>query len=137
MTVGLKVVEGKSLKWFPMLFIVRGEEVPVRGAFTAPVFKPEETGSMTVAPVKIEPNFVAEETFPYEEINYIIEGELIYTSEGKTVTARKGDYVVLPQGSTVNMEAKDIGCELVAITYPKITQAVVDGATIRSIKGGP
>lgn len=43
-------------------------------------------------------------TLPYEEVFYVIEGELILHLDGRTVSAASGDVVTIEKGATVEYE---------------------------------
>ena len=54
---------------------------------------------------------------PYDEIDYIIEGELTIKVNGKEIVSRAGDVLLLPKGSKFTWSAKKYS-KSIYITYP-------------------
>jgi len=42
----------------------------------------------------------------FQEVNYVIEGEIEFTSNGKNITAKEGDCFIINDGDTVRWEIK-------------------------------
>ncbi len=56
-------------------------------------------------------------TLTYDEIDYIIEGELTVKINGKDIVAKAGDWMLIPAGSSIVWSAKQYA-KFTYITYP-------------------
>lgn len=56
-------------------------------------------------------------SLPYDEIDYIIEGELTIKVNGKEIVAKAGDVLLLPKGSKFTWSARKYS-KSIYITYP-------------------
>lgn len=56
-------------------------------------------------------------TLNYDEIDYVIEGELAINIDGKTVSAKAGEIIFIPAGSTIQFSVKDYA-KFMYVTYP-------------------
>lgn len=73
--------------------------------------------NMTAGYLKIEAGYADQLDAPLDEINLVLEGEMTYTSEGKTFTAKRGDIVFLEKGYNVHFTTEG-GCFIFYVTYP-------------------
>ena len=79
--------------------------------------------NMTAGYLKIEAGYADQLDAPLDEINLLLEGEMTYTSEGKTFTAKKGDIVLIEKGSQVKFITEE-GCFVFYATYPLLQETV-------------
>ena len=60
-------------------------------------------------------------TFPwtlnYDEIDFVIEGQLRIVHEEKTVTANAGELILIPKGSSIQFSVPD-RARFLYVTYP-------------------
>ena len=56
-------------------------------------------------------------TLKYDEIDYIIEGTLDIRIDGRTVTARAGDILLIPKNSSITFSTPD-STRFMYVTYP-------------------
>ena len=107
---GLKVVRGKSVRM----------DVFDTGNPSAKVHYQElvskEESQMSAGFLTIE-NSSFEWDLTYEEIDYVIEGTLTVTINGKTITAYPGDVLFVPSGSKVIWGSPD-KTKVFYTTYP-------------------
>lgn len=54
----------------------------------------------------------------YDENDYVIEGTMTVTIDGRTYQAHAGDCIFIPNGATVVMGSKDCCCKVFYNTYP-------------------
>lgn len=54
----------------------------------------------------------------YDENDYVIEGSMTVTINGRSYTANAGDCIFIPNGATVVMGSKDSYCKVFYNTYP-------------------
>lgn len=107
---GLKVVRGNSVK-----FDVFDTGNPNDKVFYQEIISKDES-SMSAGFLTIDhSNFEWELT--YEEMDYVIEGTLTVTINGKTFTAYPGDVLYVPSGSKVVWGSPD-KVKLFYVTYP-------------------
>lgn len=66
-------------------------------------------------------------TLAYDELVYVIGGEVRVRSEGELLTATAGDVLFLPNGSTVEYEFPG-ACSLFFVTYPVNWAAAIEEA---------
>jgi ethanolamine utilization protein EutQ len=107
---GLKVVRGNTVK----MDVFDTGDPSVKAYYQELVSKEEShisAGFLTIENSK----FVWELT--YEEIDYVIEGTLTVTIDGKTYTAKAGDVLFVPSGSKVTWGSPDKARVFYA-TYP-------------------
>ncbi|ABX41801.1 cupin domain-containing protein [Lachnoclostridium phytofermentans] len=107
---GLKVVRGNTVK----MDVFDTGDPSVKAYYQELVSKEEShisAGFLTIDHSK----FVWELT--YEEIDYVIEGTLTVTIDGKTYTAKAGDVLFVPSGSKVTWGSPDKARVFYA-TYP-------------------
>lgn len=57
-------------------------------------------------------------TQTYDENDYVIEGTMTVTINGRSYTANAGDSIFIPNGATVVMGSKDHYCKVFYNTYP-------------------
>ena len=81
-------------------------------AIASPVSK-----NLTAGYLRIEAGYADQLDAPLDEINLLLEGEMTYTSEGNSFTARKGDIVFLEKGHNVHFTTGG-GCFIFYVTYP-------------------
>lgn len=107
---GLKVVYGESVKMEN--FDTGNPEAKV--AFQELVNKDESSmsaGFLTIDESKFDWQLT------YEEVDYIIEGTVQITINGKVLTANKGDVIYVPSGSDVTWASPN-KAKLFFVTYP-------------------
>lgn len=107
---GTKVVCGKSVKMEEFDTGTPGAKV----AFQELVNKNESqmsAGFLTIDESKFDWKLT------YEEVDYVIEGTVQITIDGKVLTAHKGDVIYVPSGSDVNWASPD-NAKLFFVTYP-------------------
>ena len=78
----------------------------------------------------------------YEEIDYVIEGTLTVTIDGKKYTANAGDVLFVPSGSNGNLgfsgQGKSILCNLSGqLGGPSVKEDINAGAGYDRNKGNP
>lgn len=56
-------------------------------------------------------------TLNYDEIDYVIEGTLNIIIDGKTVTAKKDELILIPKGSSIKFSVPDYA-RFLYVTYP-------------------
>lgn len=56
-------------------------------------------------------------TLNYDEIDYVIEGTLSIIIDGETVTAKKGELILIPKGSKIKFSVPDYA-RFLYVTYP-------------------
>jgi len=64
---------------------------------------------MTAGYLELKSGYDRELSTDYEEVNLFLEGSLTYSFEGEHFTARKGDVVLIEQGSRVHYTTQE-GC---------------------------
>ncbi|QEK11473.1 DUF861 domain-containing protein [Crassaminicella thermophila] len=107
---GLKVVRGNSVK-----FDVFDTGNPDAKVFYQELISKEESdmsaGFFTIDHSKFDWELT------YQEIDYVIEGTLTVTIDGKTLTAYPGDVLYIPAGSKVTWDSSD-KAKMFYVTYP-------------------
>lgn len=106
-------VDGRSVEMAPFPFNIRRPEMDVRLAdvITARDGAPMSAGFMTLHKGQFP------WTLTYDEIEYVIEGELhIITDDGVTI-GFPGDVIFIPKGSTIQFATPD-WAKFLYITYP-------------------
>ena len=56
-------------------------------------------------------------TLTYDEIDYVIDGELSVVIDGETVTAGPGEIILIPKGSSIQFSVKD-KARFIYVVYP-------------------
>jgi ethanolamine utilization protein EutQ len=56
-------------------------------------------------------------TLTYDEVDYIIEGQLTIKVNGKEITAKAGDMLLIPSGSKIVWSALNYA-KFIYVTYP-------------------
>lgn len=107
---GLKVVRGNSVK-----FDVFDTGNPDANVHYQELISKDES-SMSAGFLTIDKSKFDWE-LTYEEIDYVIEGTLTITIDGKTLTAYPGDVLYVPSGSKVTWGSPD-KAKLFYVTYP-------------------
>lgn len=107
---GLKLIRGESVKYD---YFDTGDS-GVKAYFQELVSK--EDSKMSAGFLMIEESSFDWE-LTYEEIDYVIEGTLCITINGKKYTAHKGDVLFVPAGSKVVWESPD-KAKIFYATYP-------------------
>jgi ethanolamine utilization protein EutQ len=107
---GLKLVRGNSVK-----FAELNTGNPNNKVFCQDVISKEDS-TMSAGFLTIEKSSF-EWDFSYEEIDYVIEGTMTITINGKTFTANAGDVVCIPSGSKVVWGSPDKAI-IFYTTYP-------------------
>ena len=74
---------------------------------------------MTAGYLELKPGYDRELSTEYEEVNVFLEGSLTYAFDGKSFIARKGDLVLIEQGSRVHYTT-DEGCLVFYALYPQL-----------------
>ncbi len=74
---------------------------------------------MTAGYLKLKPGYARELSTEYEEVNLFLEGSLTYSFGEERFTARKGDIVLIEQGSRVQYTTDD-GCLVFYALYPQL-----------------
>ncbi|WP_124065830.1 cupin domain-containing protein [Clostridium sp. E02] len=107
---GLKVIRGSSVK----MDVFETEDPSVKAYYQELVSKEESqisAGFLVIDHSKFEWELT------YEEIDYVIEGTLTVTIDGKTYTANAGDVLFVPSGSKVIWGSPD-KARIFYATYP-------------------
>lgn len=60
---------------------------------------------------------------PIDEIDFFLDGSLIYAHEGKSFTARKGDVVFFEKGEKISFVTEE-GCSVFFVTFPLMLETV-------------
>jgi quercetin dioxygenase-like cupin family protein len=60
---------------------------------------------------------------PIDEIDFFLDGSLIYAHEGKSFTARKGDVVFFEKGEKISF-VTDESCSVFFVTFPLMMETV-------------
>nr|WP_245330754.1 cupin domain-containing protein [Acetoanaerobium pronyense] len=107
---GVKLVRGDSVK-----FDVFDTGNPNAKVSYQELISKEES-SMSAGLLTIE-NSEFDWNLTYEELDYVIEGTLTVTIDGKTLTANKGDILYVPSGSNVTWGSPD-KAKIFYVTYP-------------------
>lgn len=58
----------------------------------------------------------------YDEVDYVIDGELTIKYESHAVTAKKGELILIPKGSSIRFSVPDFA-RFLYVTYPADWQA--------------
>lgn len=107
---GLKVIRGNSVKLDAF-----NTGNPNSKVYCQEIISKDESsmsaGLLTIDHSKFDREIV------YEEINYVIEGTLTVTIDGKTLTANSGDIIYIPSGSKVTWGSSD-KAKVLYVTYP-------------------
>lgn len=74
---------------------------------------------MTAGYLELKPGYDRVLSTEYEEVNVFLEGSLTYEFEGTSFIARKGDLVLIEQGSRVHYTT-DEGCLVFYALYPQL-----------------
>jgi ethanolamine utilization protein EutQ (cupin superfamily) len=74
---------------------------------------------MTAGYLELKPGYDRELSTEYEEVNVFLEGSLTYTFDGESFVARKGDVILIEQGSRVHYTT-DEGCLVFYALYPQL-----------------
>ena len=74
---------------------------------------------MTAGYLELKPGYDRELATEYEEINVFLEGSLTYSFDGESFVARKGDVILIEQGSKVHYTT-DEGCLVFYALYPQL-----------------
>lgn len=56
-------------------------------------------------------------TLNYDEIDYVVEGTLTIWKNGKKVTAKAGEIILIPRGSSIQFQAEEYA-RFLYVTYP-------------------
>lgn len=56
-------------------------------------------------------------TLNYDEIDYVIEGQLSVWKDGEKVTANPGEIILIPKGSSIQFDVKE-KARFIYVTYP-------------------
>jgi ethanolamine utilization protein EutQ len=107
---GLKLVRGNSVKFNELNTGNSNNKVFYQDVIS------KEDSTMSAGFLTIE-NSSFEWEFGYEEIDYVIEGTMTMTINGKTFTAYAGDVVCIPSGSKVVWGSPD-KAKIFYTTYP-------------------
>lgn len=93
---GVKVVRGSSVQLERFAAAGEGKNVRLKDVITAADRSPMGAGFMAW---KAADSFAWELT--YDEVDYVLEGELHVTIDGRVVEAKAGDVVFIPKGSRI------------------------------------
>ncbi|MGV3620771.1 MAG: cupin domain-containing protein [Archangium sp.] len=93
---GVKVVRGSSVQLERFAAAGEGKNVQLKDVITAADRSPMGAGFMAW---KAADSFAWELT--YDEVDYVLEGELHVTIDGRVVEAKAGDVVFIPKGSRI------------------------------------
>lgn len=108
---GIMSIDSSKVEMEPFDTGKPGDKVWLKDVITA-----EDNKNLAAGYMKIE-----ETEFPwtltYDEIDYIIEGELTIKIREKEITARAGDLLLIPAGSEIIWSAKEYA-KFVFVTYP-------------------
>ena len=74
---------------------------------------------MTAGYLELKPGYDRELKTEYEEVNVFLEGSLTYAFDDESFVARKGDLVLIEQGSRVHYTT-DEGCLVFYALYPQL-----------------
>ena len=74
---------------------------------------------MTAGFLELKPGYDRELSTEYEEVNVFLEGSLTYTFDGESFVARKGDVILIEQGSRVHYTTSE-GCLVFYALYPQL-----------------
>ena len=89
---------------------------PSHQVFTHDLFSLEQSPRLGCGIMEMEHT-----TFPwklqYDEIDYIIEGSLTVFCNGSSVTANKGELILIPKGSAIQFSVPD-HARFLYVTYP-------------------
>lgn len=110
-TTGIKVVRGSTVRmdaFFP--------DEPDKKVFYQELI--DKNDSNISSGIVVIDHSTYEWTQNYDENDYVIEGTMVVTINGKTFTANAGDCICIPNGSTVVMGSKDHCCKIFYNTYP-------------------
>jgi uncharacterized cupin superfamily protein len=83
-----------------------------------PIHKPISQ-HMTAGYLELKPGYDRELKTEYEEVNVFIEGSLTYAFDGESFVARKGDVILIQQGSRVHYTT-DEGCLVFYALHPQL-----------------
>ncbi|MFT3714072.1 MAG: cupin domain-containing protein [Archangium sp.] len=93
---GVRVVRGSSVQLERFAGAGAGKNVQLKDVITAADRSPMGAGFMA---------WSAADSFPweltYDEVDYVLEGELHVVIDGKTIEAKAGDVVFIPKGSKI------------------------------------
>lgn len=106
---GLKVVRGRSVRmeeFFPGNPKVKYQEVI------------DKEDSAISSGILVIDHDEYEWTQNYDENDYVLEGTMTVTINGRSYTAQQGDCVFIPKGATVIMGSKCCYCKVFYNTYP-------------------
>jgi ethanolamine utilization protein EutQ (cupin superfamily) len=67
----------------------------------------------------------SERPIPWDEVIYVIEGDMIGISEGKSYTARAGEVFFVSAGTPLAWSS-ETGCTVLYVTYPHWWKAIED-----------
>lgn len=93
---GVKVVRGAAVKLERFAAAGAGRNVQLKDVVTAADRSPMSAGFMAWSAAD---SFAWELT--YDEVDYVLEGELHVTIDGRVVEAKAGDVVFIPKGSRI------------------------------------
>ena len=93
---GVKVVRGASVQLERFAAAGAGKNVQLKDVVTAADRSPMSAGFMAW---KAADSFAWELT--YDEVDYVLEGELHVTIDGRVIEAKAGDVVFIPKGSKI------------------------------------
>ncbi len=109
---GLKVIEGKSVKLKRFEDAGENKNVQLIDIITHQDGSPISAGIMS---------WKKEDSFPwkltYDEVDYVIEGELQITVDGKVYSGKAGDVFYIPKGSEIIFGTPGF-VKLMYVTYP-------------------
>ena len=108
---GLKVVRGSTVRmdaFFP--------DEPDKKVFYQELI--DKNDSKISSGIVVIDHSTYEWTQNYDENDYVIEGTMVVTINGRTYTANAGDCIFIPNGATVIMGSKEHCCKVFYNTYP-------------------
>lgn len=108
---GVMSIDGSKVEMEPFDTGRQGDQVWLKDVITSEDNKNLAAGYMLIEKTEFP------WTLTYDEVDYIIEGELTIKINGQDIVAKPGDILLIPAGSSIIFSALD-RAKFVYITYP-------------------
>ena len=97
-----------------------GQEADI---FAANLVDQQQGGPITVGYGRYGPNQVLETDIVVDDVMVVLEGRVSVETDGKTLTAGRGEIIYMPKGNAVIIRSHEEGALTAYVTYPHWSEA--------------